>query len=525
MIRSRSWTLGNIKNFAIALSFDEDPENGRGASLEQAATWGSFEIWVNGLNLCRHQELNHSLDKVNWYVLPLLRWLIDNWDYLLHEERLPNKNQDRDAWLSFRHTASPPLALGEEQSDIWEENFQAWWSRHSLLACRDGGLFPNLFIRRFRDFIEFSWGPSPIAGKPEHYQFFAAHGYARIEAQLVVDQLEGLLDSATQHLRNEIPNSKVFERLRQDFESLRSDDRNYQRLGLMAGFSDNGQTAGQSYRSHTQEFVDQGIDSTYAFFMDGEYTDTFIREAPQVCLMFGSVSPHISRQDVERISKVVIGAHGKAVESQKLRQMTRDIPIRSALEYPWDKGYELAESFHEAFANEFVNEVSVDIERVVRELEITVSDIALDDRTIRAIAIAGEGFEPMIAINSQYKYQERYPRRFTLAHELCHLLHDRTHGMRLALASGPWAPVDIEKRANAFAAMFLMPRNLIELVIQKNNLQVDSIPCVWQFCELLLVSFSAAVEHLCNLGYIDEVTRDAMKLQVIESNAPSAYNP
>ena len=42
--------------------------------------------------------------------------------------------------------------------------------------------------------------------------------------------------------------------------------------------------------------------------------------------------------------------------------------------------------------------------------------------------------------------------RFTLAHELCHMLHDRSYGARLAIASGPWAPWGIEKRANALLA-------------------------------------------------------------------------
>ena len=46
-------------------------------------------------------------------------------------------------------------------------------------------------------------------------------------------------------------------------------------------------------------------------------------------------------------------------------------------------------------------------------------------------------------------------RRFTLAHELCHVLFDRSSARRLSHVSGPWATVRVEKRANAFAAMFL----------------------------------------------------------------------
>jgi len=520
MIRPRSWTYGNLREFAISLSFEPDPEAGCGASLEQSATWGSFAIWVNGLNLCKHQELNNTFEKVNWYLLPLIRWLIGNWDYLLHEERLPNENHGRDAWQSLRHTAYPPPALDEEDADAWEETYHSWWLRHSLLACREGGLFPNIVLRRFRDSIEFSWGPSPIAGKPDHYEFFAAHGYARIDVQLVVDQLEGLLDAATKHLVEEVRDSKQFNKLRSDFEAIRDSQRLTQRLGLMAGFCDDGRSSSQSYTKFVKEFSSQDDESAFDAFFAGEFAPSFIIEAPQVCLMFGSVSPTLSKDDVERIFQFVLRSHGAGDSNVRLKQMARDVPIRSALEQPWDQGYDLAESLHEALGGRLTGGTVVDVEALIKEFDIDVTDIALDDKSIRAIAIVGDEFRPTIAINSRFLYQEQHPRRFTLAHELCHLLHDRTHGARLAMASGPWAPIDIEKRANAFAAMFLMPRELVSSVIRDNSLQVDSIPSVWQLCQMMQVSFSAAVEHLCNLGYINEITRDAMKQQVIESQAP-----
>lgn len=46
----------------------------------------------------------------------------------------------------------------------------------------------------------------------------------------------------------------------------------------------------------------------------------------------------------------------------------------------------------------------------------------------------------------------------TLAHELCHLLVDRSKAAPLMIASTPWAPAEIERRANAFAAELLLPR-------------------------------------------------------------------
>jgi Zn-dependent peptidase ImmA (M78 family) len=48
--------------------------------------------------------------------------------------------------------------------------------------------------------------------------------------------------------------------------------------------------------------------------------------------------------------------------------------------------------------------------------------------------------------------------------------------MKLAMATGPWAPRDLEKRANAFAAMFIMPTDLVRtlfggMIEDKVNIQ------------------------------------------------------
>ena len=45
----------------------------------------------------------------------------------------------------------------------------------------------------------------------------------------------------------------------------------------------------------------------------------------------------------------------------------------------------------------------------------------------------------------------------TLAHELCHLLFDRSDAVPLSVLSGAWAPPRLERVANAFAAELLMP--------------------------------------------------------------------
>ena len=56
-----------------------------------------------------------------------------------------------------------------------------------------------------------------------------------------------------------------------------------------------------------------------------------------------------------------------------------------ALEQPWDQGFELAVALHEALEGEFAVSTSVDLEKVIHEFGIAVTEIDLDDTAIRAL--------------------------------------------------------------------------------------------------------------------------------------------
>ena len=517
-IQHREWMVGRRDEFAIKLAFDSDPDRGAGAARSRSLSWGNIEIWVNGLNLCQHTEAGVTLDAVHWYMYPVLRWLVDSWDYLLHEERLPCRNAGRDAWQSMKKTSDAPPGLADQQAEQWEASWQNWWSRHCLLASREGGLFPDVYIRRFRNQVEFSWGPSGIAGKPEHYRFHASHGYARISPETVADCLCGVIENATAHLCKEAGDVDEYVRLKADFEALDLIDRSKHRLALASGFSDNGSTAVSQYSELLQSYRDASGDSQLGLGLQDQHSKVVIEEVPAVCLMFGCVAPTISKQDVQQLAKTVVDAQDQDSESIQMKNMVGEKPIRSTLQRPWDEGYELADAFHEALQDRFRSAPPVEIENIYRDFGIQLTEISLQDSTIRAVAIAGEHFKPTVAINSNYASQESHVRRFTMAHELCHLLHDRSYGTDLVMASGPWAPVDLEKRANAFAAMFLMPVELIEQILKHSQFDLTLTSDVWKMANELQVSFTALVEHLCNLAFIDEFDRDQMRLK--EENVP-----
>ena len=521
MARQREIMVGSRDHFAVKIAFLTDPDQGRAATIEHSLSWGAIEVWANGHNLCRHVELGESIDAIHWYLLPILQWLASNWDFLLHEERLPGRNAGRDAWISMQQTAEPRPALPDDAAEHWEENWHNWWERHALQAAREGGLVPNVFIRRWRDLIELSWGDRPIAGAPEGFTFGAIHGRARFAPGDVADVLYGILDDASHHLLNDLPTSLTFTQLRNDVERLRATDHR-RRLGLVSGFrSDDLQP--EDRWSRIESLFPADLPSEVGDAIFGIQADELvIKSASQAALMFGSLSPSIDESDARTLAQKLVQFYDPQGESDILRRVVKDIPVEGSDERAWKQGYQLAESCLEAIDDAIAIELPVAVESIFDHFGISVETIELHDQSVRAVALAGPKHRPAVLVNENVAYRTAQMRRFTLAHELCHILHDRTYGARLALASGPWAPVDVEKRANAFAAMLLMPADLVGSVVRHLTVPLDSPGAIWEVANAFQTSFTATLVHLDNLGHIDEVTRDGLRAEIEARAASSA---
>ena len=76
---------------------------------------------------------------------------------------------------------------------------------------------------------------------------------------------------------------------------------------------------------------------------------------------------------------------------------------------------------------------------------------------------------PTIVLNAEGKNQNPLVRRFSLAHELCHVLLDWNRAEPLALVSGYLTESDLERerRANAFAVRLLCPESVLSSVRDK----------------------------------------------------------
>ena len=82
------------------------------------------------------------------------------------------------------------------------------------------------------------------------------------------------------------------------------------------------------------------------------------------------------------------------------------------------------------------------------------------------------------------------------------MLFDRQSGRTLAQASGPWAPVEIEQRANAFAAMLLMPEPLLRAEFARLTHELAKMNQLESIADRVHKSLHAVTWHGVNLGLV-----------------------
>jgi hypothetical protein len=495
------------------IGFEGDPDKGRGASREESASWGWFTLTVDGINLCQHIVNSQIADRVHWYLLPFLEWFVENWDSLLHETKLPASFSEalsaRQGFRNFnpyRNNTVENASTSDIDNEEQEETVFDWAERHSLRTAAQGGILPDIFFRRARNEIEVSWGHTRVQGAPSDLRFLAPAGQTHLDPRETANCLYQSIQQAVAALSNKVPQSARLSKLSASLDALRA-PRALQRAAWMAGIGASIQASEALLAKLTSELKER-----YLGLIVPSQEDLVISRAPAAVLMFGSLSPTVNEHDVRALLALLEDAADDSNGSSRLPEIELQEPGAN----PWEQGYMLANLSRKAMG---VPETPyrINLDKLLSQNGIEKREVGLSDTKVRAISICGEGLRPLVAVNQSCKQNESEPGlRFTLAHELCHLLFDEEEGVPLAVASGPWADAGIEKRANAFAAMFLMPADACLGLVNEYRHHGDLDKTV---ISNIAAAFGtgklATLRHLANLGLIDDHEADDIEEQLV----------
>ena len=509
----------------IELNFENDPVSDR-ATAEERTSWGALKIWANGYNLCTHYELGELHEAVNWNWWALLNWLAENWNPLFHEQALPVWNAAEWAAKGMWDINRPETFehFGEWDTEA-EASADGWFRRHCLWSCRDGGLLPNVVIRRFFDDAEVSWTSHTPPGAPDHFKFQLTSGGLRLPVAEVAEPLHQFLAYAVAYVAD-MSNTAAAAALVKRVDLLEAAGQTIPRLGWLAGFGKRGRSYVHRFRQRLEAEV--GALSKQAagwFFLEAE-PGLFISGHCQGTLAFGAVAPALNDDDRLTLASAMVQHRIPATEGGALLNLVARLDPPDTEDRPHTQGYDLARDWRELCG---LNEdVVLDMQEHLEWLGVNVQEAQLSDPNTSGVALLLADRAPLILLNRTcVKHTDSeghvYPsgRRFTLAHELCHLLVDRSVGADLALVSGPWAPKAIERRANAFAAALLMPDAIILRAYAAHGAHPSdgSVEALLAAAKTLDVSPDALSYHLHNCGFIRFAEREALRAQLVRAKA------
>jgi len=488
--------FGDPSRFEIAMRWASDYEPRERRPAHGGWSTGELRITVRNLVLTRHEFTGNDHDAVRWYLLPFFEWLATNWVSLLHEERFAWR--DNHAVPAATAVFMALRRLIDAHSELEQEEYaavQGWWARHALRAADSSALFPDLVIRRLVNDVEISWTARQPSYAPDGYRFMVAPGAATLPIFEVAGPLwEALAWSvSTPPAGLDADDRKSITELERKIDQL-------QHLPLAA--LEQAYLPIQLFRKVEKARDDIGLPdrSIRATALPA------ITQLDDAVLMFGGVSPNIGTQDTHALLNLLASQVG-GQDSPELADLV-DTTIGAPLTAPFEEGYDLAEELLDDLELAYGTTV-IDMRALVSQLGISVIEQYFHTSTIRGVAIAGGEYRPGIIVNLTSAYNTEEPgRRFTLAHELFHILYDRERARRITHSSGPWAPPGIEKRANAFAAMLLMPRHLVQHFLPHDDLNRDSL---FEMATAMEVGARALLEHLFNIGVIDEFKRDELR--------------
>jgi Zn-dependent peptidase ImmA (M78 family) len=303
---------------------------------------------------------------------------------------------------------------------------QAWWEKHAFRAA-DPEL-PNVFLERQGDDLVISWDEFPT----ETRSFMIPYGAEVTSTRFAIPILRRLIGGRLDKIEVE---PKIKKRV----------------LSV---------TPGDGFRVLRATFSDV----TSQWLIDHRFSDEDAREMaltghakhPVVGLLRSAQGSKIRVADFETIWDMLQPNQGNSFKS--LRAIAKGMNSQVDTREPWRSGYHLARlvraELNHAETGYF------DIEAAVGQMGIDVRDVSLTDQAILAACVGSPQFVPLIAINTDCD-DSKGPsgRRITLAHELCHLLFDRSRMQSFARFEGGAADSDrlIEMRANAFAVELLAP--------------------------------------------------------------------
>jgi len=179
--------FGDRARFALGFQLVPDPD--QGSPPLRRVSWGKLQIWVSGRNLTAGISSNQDVvDCAELPLAPIVSWIAENWDPMLHETRLPlpSHSHGSAAWC-----VDCLISLPDEDAELDRllDARAEWRNRHAIGSSLPEFRLPDLHLRRVNTGIELSWDDREWRSVPNGISLLEPSGTVILPANEVAQVL------------------------------------------------------------------------------------------------------------------------------------------------------------------------------------------------------------------------------------------------------------------------------------------------------------------------------------------------
>ncbi|RUT39508.1 hypothetical protein EJP82_25860 [Paenibacillus anaericanus] len=206
-------TFGDKNIFAIQYEFVDNPFKENSLTGE---TWGKFELFVHGIDVCQYKREN-IVTTFQWNLIYIVDWFSENLKHILSDEAFPlpvegqNSIELLDKCLLFESD-------NDDEFDAWFDTKQEWEFSHSWFSNRAGSFLPDVFFRRVSGEIEIAWN-NETTYSSEEITFINPIGIEYIPIgifdTIIKSFIEDFLDNLLLNSKNKSDAKEVHKRIKE----------------------------------------------------------------------------------------------------------------------------------------------------------------------------------------------------------------------------------------------------------------------------------------------------------------------
>lgn len=432
--------LGDKQKLAVELTLDQSPP-----SAVAELGWGWLRVWLAGQCVwCQSVEASAVESEIPapvcWTWVDLLHGLARIWPWLRLEEGYPLTISPEHPGKLLDVAEARWRDLAQGQAEAEEDELFDFRQRHDLsLLLRGIALPPLWWVKEGGEAV--LWSPEC----PDPVRISQKSALAMWEE--IGDFLHAALVDA------EAP--RAVEAIRRWQGREQAVTKHFLPVATGMDWSALAELAGTEVSDDIAGFLGYGAESPVVPDSSAAIGNELLMAARMTT---GYVGVEYQRQILLAIKQLPYSV------TPELDALMRCVPEFSSEIPAWQQGYDLAHWLRQQM--QIAPETLIKPEQWLQEWNVAVQSMELPV-ALDALAVWGPTHGPAIIYNthSLSRSATLNGRRTALAHEICHLLVDREGALPVAEVLRGASPRWAEKRANAFAAELLLPREQVATAV------------------------------------------------------------